>query len=169
MINALTGKAGLAQVSKTPGKTRAINHFLVNDAWFLVDLPGYCYARQANSSRAEWTAFTQQYFVERASLAFVFLLADGSVPPQPADVAAAAWLADAAVPFGVVLTKADKRRKGGPPPEENVVAIKEALLGELESLPPMWATSTITGTGRKELLAYMSRVRQVVAEELEVY
>ena len=167
LINALTGKNGLAQVSKTPGKTRCINHFLINDAFYFVDLPGYGYAKQAKSDRDAWAAFTQRYFVERPSLASAFLLADASVPPQPADVAVAAWLAEAEVPFSVVLTKADKRRKGGPPPDENVAAIKRALLAELETLPPMWATSAVTGTGRKELLAYMSQLRQVVAAGLK--
>lgn len=167
LINALTGTPGLAQVSKTPGKTRCINHFLINDSWYLVDLPGYGYAKQSRADRDAWAAFTQSYFVDRPSLACAFLLADGSVPPQAADVEAAAWLAEAGVPFGVVLTKADKRKKGGPPPEENVAAIKAALLTELESLPPMWATSSVTGTGRQELLAYMSRLRQVVEAGLK--
>lgn len=167
LINALTGTPGLAQVSKTPGKTRCINHFLINDAWYLVDLPGYGYAKQSRTDRDAWAAFTQAYFVDRPSLACAFLLADGSVPPQPADVEAAAWLAEAGVPFGVVLTKADKRKKGAPPPEENVAALKAAFLTQLETLPPMWATSSVTGTGRKELLAYMSQLRQVVEAALK--
>jgi GTP-binding protein len=168
LINMLTGSGGLAQVSKTPGKTKCINHFLINDSWYLVDLPGYGYARRSLADRATWADFTQEFCVARESLASVFLLADASLPPQPADVDAAAWLAGAGVPFSVVLTKADKRKKraDAPPPEENVAALKAELLTVLDALPPLWATSAATGFGRKELLSYLSRLRQASAAGL---
>ena len=164
------GSAGsLAMVSSTPGKTATINHYLINDSWYLVDLPGYGYARRAQSTRVDWAEFTQAYLLERPTLASAFILADVSVPPQDADVEAAVWMAERNVPFSVVLTKADKRKKAAkaPPPEANAAALKKMLSENLPDggeLPPIWATSSATGAGRKELLAYMSQLRQLCAD-----
>lgn len=156
-------------VSSTPGKTATINHYLINDSWYLVDLPGYGYARRAQSTRVDWAEFTQAYLLERPTLASAFILADVSVPPQDADVEAAVWMAERNVPFSVVLTKADKRKKAAkaPPPEANAAALKKMLSENLPDggeLPPIWATSSATGAGRKELLAYMSQLRQLCAD-----
>jgi GTP-binding protein len=163
------GSAGsLAMVSSTPGKTATINHYLINNAWYMVDLPGYGYARRAQSTRVDWAEFTQAYLLERPTLASAFLLADVSVPPQDADVEAAVWMAERNVPFSVVLTKADKRKKAAkaPPPEANAAELKRLLSANLPNgeLPPIWATSSATGAGRKELLAYMSQLRQLCAD-----
>ena len=163
------GSAGsLAMVSSTPGKTATINHYLINNSWYLVDLPGYGYARRAQSTRVDWAEFTQAYLLERPTLASAFLLADASVPPQDADVEAAVWMAERGVPFSVVLTKADKRKKAAkaPPPEANAAELRRLLAASLPGgeLPPIWATSSATGAGRKELLAYMSQLRQLCAE-----
>lgn len=190
LINALTGRKGLAQVSKQPGKTRTINHFLVNGGtaapWYLVDLPGYGYARAGAERRFEWASFSQTFFLERPTLAAVLLLADGSLPPQAADLECAAWLAGAGVPFAVVLTKADKRVKakaslaaaaamgggggGGAisAAAANAAALAAALadaLGPGVRPPLMLATSATTGAGRNEVLAYVARVRAVAVED----
>ena len=178
LVNCLAGRAkggggggsagSLAMVSSTPGKTATINHYLINNSWYLVDLPGYGYARRAQSTRVDWAEFTQAYLLERPTLASAFLLADVSVPPQDADVEAAVWMAERGVPFSVVLTKADKRKKAAkaPPPEANAAELKKLLSANLPGgeLPPIWATSSATGAGRKELLAYMSQLRQLCAE-----
>jgi len=183
LINALTGRNALAQVSKQPGKTRTINHFLVNGAgpapWYLVDLPGYGYARAGATFRMAWASFSQAFFLERPTLATVLLLADGTLPPQPADLECAAWLAEAGVPFCVVLTKADKRVKvrASLSPElaaelnadgtrsvsgtaANAAALAAALSEALGGPPPpMLATSAATGAGRNEVLTYIAQVR----------
>ena len=178
LINCLAGRskggggggsaASLAMVSSTPGKTATINHYAINGSWYLVDLPGYGYARRAQSTRVDWADFTQAYLLERPTLASAFLLADASVPPQDADIEAAVWMAERDVPFSVVLTKADKRKKAAkaPPPEANAAELRRLLAANLPGgrLPPIWATSSATGAGRKELLAYMSQLRQLCAE-----
>jgi GTP-binding protein len=111
LINSLTASKGLAMVSKSPGKTRTINHFLVNDAWWLVDLPGYGYAKTAKTTRQAFDEFSRDFLARRRSLAMVLLLVDASVPPQRVDLEYAAWLAGSGVPFAVVFTKTDKRPK----------------------------------------------------------
>ena len=163
------GSAGsMAMVSSTPGKTATINHYIINNSWYLVDLPGYGYARRAQSTRVDWADFTQAYLLERPTLASAFLLCDVSVPPQDADVEAAVWMAERDVPFSIVLTKADKRKKAAkaPPPEANAAELKKLLVANLPNgeLPPIWATSSATGAGRRELLAYMSQLRQLSSE-----
>jgi GTP-binding protein len=180
LINALTGRKALAQVSKQPGKTRTINHFLINGdgpaPWYLVDLPGYGYARAGARHRLAWASFSQTFFLERPTLASVLLLADASLPPQAADLECATWLAGAGVPFCVVLTKADKRvkakgvgvvspegvRGGGPSAAaSNAAALADALSAALGGgpPPPMLATSASTGAGRNELLTYIAQLR----------
>ena len=124
-----------------------------------MDLPGYGYAKQAKTARLEWAKFSQTYFLERETLASVFLLIDASVPPQAADVECAVWLAGAAVPFAVVLTKADKKKRGMASPAENVDAIKAALGAALGPLPPLLATSAETGAGREAVLTYIAQLR----------
>lgn len=159
LINMLTGQKALALVSKTPGKTTCINHFLINDDWHLVDLPGYGYAKRSKSSRVEWRVFTQRYFMERPTLALVMLLVDASIPPQPADIDAADWLGNAQVPFTIVFTKTDKRKKKTPTAEQNIAAFKREMLVEWESLPPLLSTSCKNNTGKGELLAHIAQLR----------
>lgn len=159
LINMLTGQKALALVSKTPGKTTCINHFLINDNWHLVDLPGYGYAKRSKTSRVEWRIFTQRYFLERPTLAAVLLLVDASIPPQPADLDAADWLGNARVPFTIVFTKTDKRKKKTPTAEQNIAAFRKEMLAEWENLPPLLSTSCKTNTGKGELLAHIAQLR----------
>lgn len=159
LINLLTGRNSLAMVSKTPGKTRCINHFLINGSWYLVDLPGYGYARTSKDNVLMWNKFTREYFVERDTLATVMLLVDASIPPMGLDLACAAWLAEAEVPVTVVYTKTDKRKKGVAPPAENIAAFEGQLLQSFEHLPPTVATSSKTGAGKSQLLAHISQLR----------
>ena len=159
LVNLLTGQGKLAKVSKSPGKTVTINHFLVNRAWYLVDLPGYGYAKRSKAQRMEFFGFTQQYFLERETLANVLLLVDSSVPPQASDLEMVNWLGDANVPFSLVFTKADKRKKKAPPSAENIAAFEGRVEAEWGALPPSVVTSAATGAGRPELLRLIGGLR----------
>jgi len=159
LINLLTGRSSLAMVSKTPGKTRCINHFLINGSWYLVDLPGYGYARTSKDNVLHWNKFTREYFLERESLVSVLLLVDASIPPMELDLACAAWLAEAEVPMTVVYTKMDKKKKGCPSAADNIASFEERLLESWEELPPTVATSSRAGTGKGQLLAHIARLR----------
>eukprot|EP00877_Chromochloris_zofingiensis_P008009 jgi/Chrzof1/3461/Cz12g26130.t1 len=171
LINMLTGRKDLALVSKQPGKTRCINHFLINNSWYLVDLPGYGYARTGKDSRLAFDQFTKSYFLQRNTLATVLLLIDSSIPPQPMDFQYASWLAEQGVPFTLVFTKHDKRKKKVPGKEENITAFKRGLIEQhgFEFLPPSLVTSANTGLGKAELQKYIGSLcllfqqRQVAA------
>ncbi|GLC37836.1 hypothetical protein PLESTB_001481600 [Pleodorina starrii] len=161
LINMLTGRKDLALVSKQPGKTKCINHFLINGSWYLVDLPGYGFAKVGLQGRQQFDAFTREYFKTRPNLAMVFMLVDASIPPQKIDVEYANWLTDNEVPFTLVFTKADKRRKGVPASakDSHVTAFKRALLRDLAFLPPSILTSAAKGLGRGEMLNFMAGLR----------
>lgn len=148
------------------GKTRCINHFLINDGWYLVDLPGYGYARTSRRKQLEWNAFTKDYFLGRESLLTVLLLVDSSIAPQQIDVECAAWLSQADVPFAVVFTKADKRRKtGAGTAEENVHAFLGLLATSFAELPPTFLTSAAEGAGGGAVLRHLSEVAQASGDE----
>jgi GTP-binding protein len=159
LINLLTGRNSLAMVSKTPGKTKLINHFLINKAWYLVDLPGYGYARASKDKVLTWNRFTRDYFLERSSLAAVLLLIDATIPPMELDLSCADWLGEAGVAYTLVYTKVDKRKKGEPPVADNVAAFEAALAQRCDALPPAVATSSKSGAGKMELLAHVARLR----------
>lgn len=159
LINLLTGRNSLAMVSKTPGKTRCINHFIINGAWYLVDLPGYGYARTSKGNVVEWNRFTREYFTERDTLVTVLLLVDASIPPMPLDVSCAAWFAQAEIPFTIVFTKLDKRKKGVSGSEENIAAFEAKVEEACGYLPPTILTSSRSGKGKNELLAHVAQLR----------
>jgi GTP-binding protein len=161
LINLLTGRNSLAMVSKTPGKTKCINHFLINNAWYLVDLPGYGYARTSKDNVLGWNKFTREYFLERETLVSVLLLIDASIPPMPIDLACANWLGEAEVPYTLVYTKVDKRKKGIPDAAENIAAFEEKLMEKWDDLPSAVATSSRSGAGRNELLSHIARLRSL--------
>lgn len=156
LINFLTERAKLAQTSSRPGKTKSINHFLINNAWYLVDLPGYGYASISQSTREQWVKNTEQYILKRENLASVFLLVDGSIPPQKSDLEFVNWLGENGVPFAIVFTKTDKAKAGEV--SRNIKAFKTKLLEEWEELPSILLTSAEKGTGRKEILDFISSV-----------
>uniref|UniRef100_A0A383WAZ8 EngB-type G domain-containing protein n=1 Tax=Tetradesmus obliquus TaxID=3088 RepID=A0A383WAZ8_TETOB len=162
----LTQNSKLAKVSKEPGMTKTINHFLINDSWYLVDLPGYGYAKTAGKSdRASWLTFTKEYFAKRQALVCVLLLVDGSISPQQVDLDCANWLAEAQVPFAIAFTKCDARKKSGPTPAANIKAFKAELLKDYEQLPACFETSAQLGQGRVEVLGYLASLRQLEAAE----
>ncbi|GMH35212.1 hypothetical protein BSKO_03080 [Bryopsis sp. KO-2023] len=165
LINNLTRQKNLAAVSNTPGKTKLINHFIINNSWYMVDLPGYGFARAGKDMILEWNKFTREYFLNRETLANIMLLIDSSVPVQQIDIDCANWLGDSEVPFTLVFTKTDKKKKGTPGPKENIEAFQQLLLKDWEYLPACFCTSSKSGAGSEQLLNYMSRLRQFFTKE----
>ncbi|WP_374164855.1 ribosome biogenesis GTP-binding protein YihA/YsxC [Arcticibacter sp. MXS-1] len=156
LINALTNKKGLAKTSQTPGKTQLINHFLINNNWYLVDLPGYGYARVSQKMREEWERFIRYYLRNRENLQCVFVLVDSRIEPQKADLDFCFWLGENGIPFVIAFTKADKQSKVKT--LQNVKSFKDALLKYFEELPQMFITSSETREGREDLLSFIDEV-----------
>ncbi len=153
LINYLTGKPKLALTSSQPGKTRLINHFIINDAWYLVDLPGYGYAKTSRDLRENWQKNTEDYLIKRENLINTFLLIDSNIPPQKIDLEFASWLGKNAIPFSIVFTKSDKPRKTEL--ANNLRAFQNSMLNEWEELPPVYVSSAGKKNGREELLAFI--------------
>ena len=156
LINMLTGKKGLAMTSQKPGKTQLINHFIINGAWYLVDLPGYGYARLSKDGREKLKTMIEDYTLERKELACLFVLVDSRHEPQKIDLEFIQWLGEEGVPFALVFTKADKLTKGRL--SANLEAYKARLLEEWEELPPIFVTSSEQQLGRDELLSYIEGI-----------
>ncbi len=154
LINLLVEKKNLAKTSSTPGKTQTINHFLVNERWNLVDLPGYGFAAVSRSSRYEWGKMIEQYLVNRENLHCTFVLIDSRLPPQKIDFEFITWMGNQQLPMAIIMTKGDKLK-----PQELVrskKAIETKLLEQWEELPPLFVTSAEKKTGRKEVLDFIS-------------
>ena len=156
LINMLTARKGLAMTSQKPGKTQLINHFIINDAWYLVDLPGYGYARLGKDSRDSLRRMIEDYVLERKELVLLFVLLDCRLDPQKIDLEFIQWLGEEGVPFALVFTKADKLSKGRL--AANVEAYKAKLREEWEELPPIFVTSSEERMGRDELLGYIEEI-----------
>ena len=156
LINMLTARKGLAMTSQKPGKTQLINHFIINDAWSLVDLPGYGYARLGKDSRDSLRRMIEDYVLERKELVLLFVLLDCRHEPQKIDLEFIQWLGEEGVPFALVFTKADKLSKGRL--AANVEAYKAKLREEWEELPPIFVTSSEERMGRDELLGYIEEI-----------
>ena len=156
LINMLTARKGLAMTSQKPGKTQLINHFIINDAWYLVDLPGYGYARLGKDSRDSLRRIIEDYVLERKELVLLFVLLDCRHEPQKIDLEFIQWLGEEGVPFALVFTKADKLSKGRL--AANVEAYKAKLREEWEELPPIFVTSSEERMGRDELLGYIEEI-----------
>ena len=159
LINMLTGRKNLAMTSATPGKTMLINHFLVNDSWYIVDLPGYGYAARGKDSRQQLRSMIESYILNRPQMTNLFLLIDSRHAPQKIDLDFMAWLGENEVPFAIVFTKIDKL--GSEAGKRNVAAYCEALLEQWEALPPVFVTSGEKGTGREELLNYIEELNKL--------
>ncbi len=155
LINALTGRGGLAKVSGTPGKTRLINHFLINGSWYLVDLPGYGYARTSKSQREEFSKLILDYVQQCERMHFLFVLVDSRLEPQAIDLRFIRMLGRHGIPFGIVFTKTDKLSKAQL--EKSLARYRTVLLEEWEELPPLFATSSARGTGRDEILDFIGK------------
>lgn len=156
LINMLTARKGLAMTSQKPGKTQLINHFIINDSWYLVDLPGYGYARLGKDSRDSLRRMIEDYVLERKELVLLFVLIDCRHEPQKIDLEFIQWLGEEGVPFSLVFTKADKLSKGRL--AANIEAYTTKLQEEWEELPPIFVTSSEERIGRDELLGYIEEI-----------
>ncbi len=159
LINMLTGKKGLALTGSTPGKTLLINHFLVNDTWHLVDLPGYGFAQRGKKQRDELRAMIEGYILGREALTNLFVLIDSRLEPQKIDIEFINWAGENSIPFSIVFTKSDKLTKTAL--NTNIENYKERLKEDWETLPPIFITSSEKSIGRDELLNYIDNINQL--------
>lgn len=159
LINMLTQRKGLAMTSATPGKTMLINHFLINNSWYIVDLPGYGYAARSKKDLAKLDAMIRNYILQRRQMTNLFLLVDSRLDPQKIDLNFMEWLAENEVPFSIVFTKTDKM--GKQKASGNVAKYCEKLLEQWEELPPIFVTSSQDGRGRDELLGYIEQMNKL--------
>ena len=158
LINMLTNRKGLAMTSSTPGKTMLINHFLINDQWYLVDLPGYGYARRGKDSREQLRKIIEDYILERLAMTSLFVLVDSRHKPQPIDLEFMEWLGENSIPFSIVFTKGDKQGKGKL--NMNVNNSKTEMLKSWAELPPIFVTSAETAMGKEDILKYIDTVNK---------
>lgn len=163
LINMLVQRKGLARISSTPGKTQLISHFLINQQWYLVDLPGYGYAKRSKKARASWEIMIRNYLTKRKVLMMVFLLIDSRIPPQSLDLEFMQWMAQEEVPFILVFTKTDKI--SAKVLSENLKAYKEVLLDHWEEAPSAILTSSRTQKGREDVLQMIETLNAGFLEE----
>ena len=156
LINMLTGRKKLAMTSSTPGKTMLINHFAINNEWFLVDLPGYGYAKRGKKEMEKLRNLIEYYVLERKELTCLFVLIDSRLTPQRIDLEFIQWLGEEGVPFSIIFTKADKNKTGEL--RKNVSRFLDELRKEWEELPPHFVTSSAQGRGRDEVLYYIDQI-----------
>jgi len=158
LINMLTNRKNLAMTSSTPGKTMLINHFLINDEWYLVDLPGYGYARRGKEGREKIRSIIEDYILKRETMVNLFVLIDSRHEPLQIDLKFMEWLGENGIPFAVVFTKIDKVGTGRL--QMNLNTYQEKLLETWEELPPLFVTSAEKGQGREELLHYIEEINK---------
>lgn len=156
LINMLTNRKSLAKTSGRPGKTQLINHFIINSNWYLVDLPGYGYARVSKSSKKTFQKFITAYFEQRQQLVCAFVLVDIRHKPQPIDLNFMEWLGEHSIPFCIIFTKADKLKPKAI--ENHVEAYKQIMLETWEEMPQYFITSSTKGIGQDELLEYIDTI-----------
>ena len=166
LINMLTRKPKLAMTSSTPGKTLLINHFLINKEWYLVDLPGYGYAKRGKKMVEQIRAVIESYVQKRMQMTSLFVLIDSRLEPQANDLEFIHWLGENGVPFGIIFTKADKLTFGKR--KESVKRYLEKLSETWEELPPYFVSSAETGLGRDEILDYIDSVNKSLASNDQI-
>lgn len=164
LINMLTNKKSLAQTSSKPGKTLLINHFLINDSWHIVDLPGYGYAQRSKDSRQAIERIIQEYILNRQQMTNLFVLIDVRHKPQKIDLEFIEWLGENEVPFSIVFTKLDKLSSSAV--KKSISSYCTTLREQWEELPPIFATSSEDGRGREELLDYIEQLNQLPMQEM---
>jgi len=163
LINMLTGHKNLAKTSGKPGKTQLINHFLINDNWYLVDLPGYGYAKVSKDKRKTFQKFIKDYFNKRMQLACTFVLIDSRHEPQKIDLEFMEFLGENGIPFCIVFTKTDKLGKTGL--EKNLAHYKKVMLESWEEMPTTFLTSSVDSSGKKEILSFIGQVNLSLRQE----
>lgn len=156
LINMLTGKKNLAKTSGTPGKTQLINHFLIDDNWYIVDLPGYGYAKASKSMRSKWEKFISDYLTKRETLMNIFVLLDARLEPQKIDIEFMNWCGEKGLPFSLVFTKIDKLSSSVL--QKNLAKYKKEMLKYWEEMPPVFTSSSTSGHGKEPLLNYVELI-----------
>jgi GTP-binding protein len=158
LINMLTSRKGLAMTSATPGKTMLINHFLINKNWYLVDLPGYGYARRGQKGKDQIRTIIEDYILEREQMTNLFVLIDSRLEPQKIDLEFMEWLGENGIPFAIIFTKADKLKGGRL--KMNINSYLRELGKQWEELPPYFISSSEDRTGRTEILDYIGNINK---------
>ena len=153
LINALTNRKSLAKTSGKPGKTQLINHFIINEDWYLVDLPGYGYASVSKTKRAEFQQFLREYLIQRENLLCTFVLLDSRLEPQKVDVEFMTWMGEYGIPFVMVFTKTDKLNQTKL--RKNMEKYKSIMLETWEDLPQTFLTSSVTKLGSEDILSFV--------------
>ena len=154
LLNMLVGRTSLAKTSSTPGKTQLINHFDVDGTWYLVDLPGFGYAKVSKKDRAKWMKVTKQYLDSRTNLMCVMMLVDSRIPAQKVDLEFMAWMGEVGLPFVLIFTKVDKLNKAER--AEFLPAYEAVMLKQWHKMPPVFVTSGNTAEGREEVLRFIA-------------
>ncbi len=160
LINMLTNRKSLAKTSVKPGKTRLINHFIINEEWYLVDLPGYGYAKTAKSERRKWEKFINDYILKRENLYSLFVLINSRHQPQEIDLEFMEWLGISGIPFAIIFTKSDKLKDDEL--QLNLESYKSKMLETWESMPPWFVSSAVNGSVRDEILGYIKKINTSV-------
>ena len=160
LINMLTSRKGLAMTSSTPGKTMLINHFLINNSWYLVDLPGYGYAKRGQKGKEQIQKVIEDYILEREQMTNLFVLIDSRLEPQKIDLEFMEWLGENGIPFSIVFTKTDKLKGGRL--KMNINTYLQDLRKQWEELPPYFISSSENRTGRTEILDYIETINKEI-------
>ncbi len=163
LINMLTNNSKLAKTSGKPGKTQLINHFIINQEWYLVDLPGYGYAKASKTSRAQWEKFIVDYLEKRETLFNVFVLLDSRLEPQKIDLEFMNWCGEKQIPFSMVFTKIDKLSSSAL--QKNLSRYKKEMQKYWEELPPVFTTSSTSKFGRERLLNYIEHINSSALQQ----
>lgn len=158
LINMLVNNRNLAKTSSKPGKTQTINHFLINKNWYLVDLPGYGFAKTSKSNRAKWEKMISDYLLFRENLQLVFVLADARLEPQQIDIDFINNLGERGIPFAIIFTKTDK--VSGGKAMSNIQKMKNRLSETWEELPPIMKSSALSGAGKEEILDFIEHINE---------
>ena len=163
LINMLMQRKNLAKTSGRPGKTQLINHFLVNKNWYLVDLPGYGYARVSKSTKKVFQKFITEYFAKRTQIVLAFVLIDCRHEPQPIDMEFMQWMGENQIPFSIIFTKADKLKPNAL--ERNIEAYSQKMLETWEEMPQYFITSSSNDKGRDEVLNYIEEINLQIKDK----
>jgi GTP-binding protein len=166
LINMLLGNKKIAKTSATPGKTQLLNHFLINEQWYLCDLPGYGFAKTSKKDKSQWEQMVKKYILNRKNLTGMFVLIDSRIPPQANDLAFLQWIGGNNVPFVIVFTKVDKLSRAKL--EANINAYKKTLLEEWEELPMIFCSSSTDDIGKKEILEFIKSTNESSKSDAEI-
>lgn len=158
LINYITNHKKLAKTSGSPGKTQLINHFMINDEWYLVDLPGYGYAKTSKKNREKWQQFIADYILKRENLLNLFVLIDSRIAPQKIDLDFMEWLGIKKIPFSIVFTKIDKLTSSQL--NKNLIAYKKEMLRYWEEMPQTFTTTSSSKLGKESLLGYIDEINK---------